>query len=108
MAFEVSGLSPGQHAIHLHQNGRCDRPDFASSGTHWNPAGKKHGTDNPLGPHDGDWDNLDVGSDGRGSSTRMIPRWHHKIPESGLSLSSTPAGTTKSPIRTAASRSRAA
>jgi superoxide dismutase, Cu-Zn family len=86
VAFEVSGLSPGPHGIHLHAVGRCDPPDFASSGLHWNPSGHKHGTDNPLGPHDGDWDNLDIGADGRGSSNRLIPRWHGRIPESGLSM----------------------
>lgn len=86
VAFQISGLSPGQHGIHLHAVGRCDPPSFASSGTHWNASGHKHGTDNPLGPHDGDWDNLDIGADGRGSSDRLIPRWHGKIPESGLSL----------------------
>ncbi len=86
VAFEVRGLTPGRHAIHVHDSGRCDPPSFASAGGHWNPEGKKHGTDNPLGSHEGDWDNLDVGADGRGSSNRLIPRWHGKIPESGLSL----------------------
>ena len=76
----------GRHAIHVHEKGHCDPPAFASSGSHWNPEGRKHGTDNPLGAHEGDWDNLDIGVDGRGSSNRLIPRWHGKIPESGLSL----------------------
>jgi Cu-Zn family superoxide dismutase len=40
----------------------------------------------PRGPHDGDWDNLEVAANGNGSTDRLIPRWHHKIPESGLSL----------------------
>jgi Cu-Zn family superoxide dismutase len=84
--FALSGLTPGEHAMHLHAAGRCDPPGFASSGPHWNPLERLHGTDNPQGPHEGDWDNLDAGSDGRGSSNRMIPRWHGKIPESGLSL----------------------
>ena len=86
VAFQVRGLSPGQHGIHVHSVGRCDPPDFASSGPHWNPSGHKHGTDNPQGPHDGDWDNLDIGADGSGSSDRLIPRWHGKIPETGLSM----------------------
>ena len=86
VAFEVRGFAPGRHAIHVHENGRCDPPAFASSGGHWNPEGKKHGADNPLGSHEGDWDNLDIGSDGRGSSNRLIPRWHGKIPDDGLSF----------------------
>jgi len=85
VAFEVRGLSPGQHGVHLHSAGRCDPPDFASSGPHWNTRGATHGM-TARGPHDGDWDNLEVASDGRGSTDRLIPRWHGKIPESGLSL----------------------
>jgi len=82
----ASELKPGRHAIHLHEEGRCDLPDFASAGAHWNAAGRQHGHDNPRGPHDGDWDNMDVGADGRGSTDRLIPRWHGRIPPSGLAL----------------------
>jgi Cu-Zn family superoxide dismutase len=85
VAFEVGGLSPGRHGVHLHSAGRCDPPDFASAGEHWSVAGQKHGMV-PQGPHDGDWDNLEVAADGRGSTDRMIPRWHHKIPDTGLSI----------------------
>src|SRR5690242_7945464 len=28
VAFEVSGLSPGEHGVALHSAGRCDPPDF--------------------------------------------------------------------------------
>jgi len=86
VAYEVNGLRPGRHAVHVHSTGRCDPPAFASSGPHWSRPGAEHGVDNPKGPHDGDWDNLDVGADGRGSTDRLIPRWHSRIPESGLAL----------------------
>ena len=86
VTYEISGLSPGRHAVHVHATGRCDPPDFASSGPHWSRPGAEHGVDNPKGPHDGDWDNLDVGADDRGSSDRLLPRWHSRIPESGLAL----------------------
>ncbi|HEY7007118.1 MAG TPA: superoxide dismutase family protein [Sphingomicrobium sp.] len=85
VAFEVSDLKPGRHGVHLHSTGRCDPPDFASSGPHWGMEGQRHGMV-PQGPHDGDWDNLEVAADGHGSTDRMIPRWHHKVPETGLSL----------------------
>lgn len=84
--FAVAGLAPGRHGIHLHEVGRCDPPDFASAGGHWETRGRKHGHDNPQGPHDGDWDNLEVGADGRGATDRLIPRWHGTIPRSGLAL----------------------
>jgi Cu-Zn family superoxide dismutase len=85
VSFEVSGLSPGQHGVHLHSNGRCDPPSFATSGPHWSRAGRTHGM-TAQGPHDGDWDNLQVAADGRGSSDRLIARYHAMIPESGLSM----------------------
>jgi Cu-Zn family superoxide dismutase len=62
----VRGFVPGTHGVHLHQTGRCDPPDFASAGPHWNPAGRQHGRLNPQGPHLGDLPNLQVERDGSG------------------------------------------
>ncbi len=62
----VKNLSPGLHGIHLHAAGTCEPPDFSSAGPHFNPLGKKHGLDNPQGPHAGDLPNLAVGPDGTG------------------------------------------
>lgn len=63
---KVSGLSPGTHGIHIHEKGICAGPAFTSAGEHYNPLGKKHGLDNPEGPHAGDLPNLEVASDGTG------------------------------------------
>jgi Cu-Zn family superoxide dismutase len=82
----VQGLAPGKHGLHLHEAGRCDPPDFASAGAHWNGQGREHGHDNPEGAHDGDWGNLSVGADGHGATDRLIPRYHGKIPQDGLAL----------------------
>jgi Cu-Zn family superoxide dismutase len=60
----LTGLSPGPHAFHIHETGRCD-PPFESAGGHFNPTGKQHGKDNPQGPHLGDLPNLDVPQSGR-------------------------------------------
>ena len=67
VTIDARGLPAGTHGAHLHTIGRCDRPDFASAGPHWNPAGTKHGSMNPQGPHGGDLPNLTIGSDGRGT-----------------------------------------
>ena len=70
--LDVHGLRPGVHGAHLHTIGRCDPPDFASAGGHWNPTGMKHGSMNPQGPHEGDLPNLTVAADGRGALSADI------------------------------------
>jgi Cu-Zn family superoxide dismutase len=64
LGVSVSGLTPGLHGIHIHEQGACTRPDFASAGGHLNPAHRQHGLENPDGPHAGDLPNLKVEDDG--------------------------------------------
>jgi Cu-Zn family superoxide dismutase len=40
--------------IHIHDQGKCEGPDFKSAGPHFNPEGKQHGLENPMGHHLGD------------------------------------------------------
>ena len=72
LSIDATGLPPGAHGLHLHAVGKCEGPDFASAGPHWNPANRQHGTQNPGGPHAGDLPNLEVGEDGRGAATLSI------------------------------------
>lgn len=67
--IQAGGLPEGAHGLHVHAVGRCDPPDFASAGGHWNPADRKHGSANPLGPHAGDLPNVDVAANGVLSAT---------------------------------------
>jgi Cu-Zn family superoxide dismutase len=67
--LDVKDLPPGEHALHFHQNAKCDPPDFKSAGPHFNPAQKEHGLQNPKGHHNGDMPNFTVSSNGTAQVT---------------------------------------
>jgi Cu-Zn family superoxide dismutase len=71
--INATGLPHGLHGIHVHTVGRCDPPDFATAGAHWNPLAKKHGLNNPAGPHAGDLPNVEVAANGVLSATVTVP-----------------------------------
>ena len=70
---DATGLPHGIHGIHVHAVGRCDPPDFTTAGAHWNPAGRKHGMNNPAGPHAGDLPNVEVAANGVLGATVVLP-----------------------------------
>jgi superoxide dismutase, Cu-Zn family len=59
----LKGVTPGEHAFHVHEVGEC-QPPFTSAGGHFNPHGKKHGLMAEGGPHAGDMPNIHVPASG--------------------------------------------
>lgn len=55
---DVSGLKPGEHGFHIHENGDCSAPDGTSAGGHFNPTGAPHAGPDAMARHVGDLGNL--------------------------------------------------
>jgi Cu-Zn family superoxide dismutase len=62
----ASGLTPGEHGIHIHETGLCEGPAFTSAGSHLKRPGSTapHGLRHPAGGEAGDLPNLIVNADG--------------------------------------------
>src|SRR5688572_2323526 len=71
VVIDVRGLPPGPKGVHIHTTGKCDPPEFTSAGDHFNPANKKHGLQNPAGPHAGDLPNITIAANGSGRLESM-------------------------------------
>jgi superoxide dismutase, Cu-Zn family len=65
VTFDLHGLPPGGHGIHVHTSGNCDaKTKFTSAGPHFSPEPKNHGFMTKGGPHPGDLPNQFAAADG--------------------------------------------
>lgn len=72
----LSGLSAGEHAIHIHEKADCSSDDGKSSGGHWNPTAQPHGKwEDAKGYHKGDIGNFTADANGHGSITLVTGEW---------------------------------
>jgi Cu-Zn family superoxide dismutase len=69
----LKDLAVGAHGVHLHANPTCEGPDFKTAGGHFNPDGKVHGYENPMGHHNGDFpQNVTVQENHMGEATFVL------------------------------------
>lgn len=76
MLAKLSGLTEGEHAIHIHETADCSSDDGKSSGGHWNPTGQPHGKwGDAAGYHRGDIGNFTANSGGFATITKVTDEW---------------------------------
>lgn len=73
LQVRLEGLKAGVHAIHIHETGKCEGPDFESAGGHFNPDNVSHGYLVGRESHAGDMPNFTVSSDGKAVVEIMNP-----------------------------------
>ncbi|MEE1962629.1 superoxide dismutase family protein [Allomuricauda taeanensis] len=76
MKATFSGLSEGEHAIHLHEKADCSSADGTSTGGHWNPTFQPHGKwGAEEGYHKGDIGNFVADAEGNATVDFATGEW---------------------------------
>ncbi len=76
MVATITGLTPGEHAIHIHEKADCSSADGKSTGGHWNPTFSAHGKwGAPEGYHKGDIGNFTEDANGNGKVEFTTDEW---------------------------------
>ena len=76
MVAVLSGLTEGEHAIHIHQTADCTASDGSSAGGHWNPTNEPHGKWGASeGYHKGDIGNFTADADGNAKVEFSTEEW---------------------------------
>lgn len=69
-----TGLTAGEHGIHIHATGKCEGPGFTTSNAHFNVTNHQHGLANAAGPHEGDMPGLTAAANGTYTYTATTDR----------------------------------
>ena len=69
MKLDVTNLTPGIHAVHIHEKGDCSSGDGMSTGGHFNPSGTSHGAHGQGVHHAGDLPSLKADANGAAKVT---------------------------------------
>ncbi|MFS4491449.1 superoxide dismutase family protein [Maribacter sp. 2308TA10-17] len=76
MMAVLTGLTPGEHAIHIHDKADCSSADGKSTGGHWNPTNTPHGKwGAEEGYHKGDIGNFTADADGNATIEFSTNEW---------------------------------
>lgn len=76
MTVNLSGLSEGDHAIHIHETADCSSADGKSTGGHWNPTNEPHGKWGAAeGYHRGDIGNFTADANGNATKQFTTDLW---------------------------------
>lgn len=68
-------LTPGVHAVHLHEKGDCSSADGSSAGGHWNPTTENHGKWGHDQYHMGDIGNITADQNGAAKIVFTTDKW---------------------------------
>ncbi|MCK0191193.1 superoxide dismutase family protein [Arenibacter sp. F20364] len=76
MKATLTGLTPGEHAIHIHEKADCSSADGKSTGGHWNPTFAAHGKwGSAEGYHRGDIGNFTADTEGKAKVEFSTEQW---------------------------------
>ncbi|MGV8915878.1 MAG: superoxide dismutase family protein [Kaistella sp.] len=73
--MNVYKLTPGIHAVHIHEKGDCSAADASSAGGHWNPSSNDHGKWGTEHFHMGDIGNLNADKNGTARLLFSTDKW---------------------------------
>lgn len=76
MVAMLTGLTEGEHAIHIHDKADCSSADGKSTGGHWNPTSTPHGKwGADEGYHKGDIGNFMADAEGNATVEFATEEW---------------------------------